>query len=73
MFSRLTTHTNKSPEPPSRHPGAPPDSERTKQPPLLEPLYEPYSERPAVPELPYAPYTEKPVLHEPPYEPYKGI
>jgi hypothetical protein len=34
--------------------------------------YEPYSEKPSLPEPPYKPYTEKPV-DESPYEPYKGI
>jgi hypothetical protein len=40
-------------------PGELPDSERSKQPPLPEP--------------PYRPYSEKPAPDEAPYEPYKGI
>ena len=59
MFNQLSTNANKSPEPPPTHGGAPPDSERAKQPPLPEP--------------PYRPYADKPSPHEPPYEPYKGI
>jgi len=59
MFNQLATNASKSSEPPLTHPGAPPDSERAKRPPLPEP--------------PYKPYAEKPALHEPPYEPYKGM
>jgi hypothetical protein len=59
MFSQLVKDANKSAEPPLTHPGAPPDSERAQQPPLLEP--------------PYRPYAENPALQEPPYEPYKGM
>ena len=59
MFNQSVTDANISPEPPLAHPGAPLDSERAKQPPLLEP--------------PYKPYAEKPVLTEPPYEPYKDM
>jgi len=73
MFNQLATNANKSSEPPPTHAGAPPDSERAKQPPLPEPPYRPYAERPALHEPPYRPYAEKPAPHEPPYEPYKGI
>jgi len=56
MFKHSATNANKSPEPPLTHPGAPPDSERAKQPPLPEPPYRPYTKKPAEPEHPYAPY-----------------
>lgn len=72
MFNQLATNANKSPESPLTLPGAPPDSERAKQPPLPGIPYKPYSEKPALPEPPYKPYVEKPA-HEPLYEPYKGI
>jgi hypothetical protein len=66
------------------HSGAPPDSERAKQPPLPEAPYEPYAkkpgvavpykpyEKPAAAEGPYKPYAKKPRA-EAPYEPYKGM
>ncbi|MGA2857434.1 MAG: hypothetical protein ABSE40_11220 [Candidatus Sulfotelmatobacter sp.] len=74
MFQQFATNANKSPEPPRTHPGAPLESERAKQPPLLPELpYEPYAEKPAMPNLPYKPYAEKPALPESPYEPYKGM
>jgi hypothetical protein len=72
MFKRPVTNT-KSPEPPLTYPGAPPDSERSKRPPLPEPPYTPYAEKPAASDPPYKPYAEKPALHELPYEPYKGL
>jgi len=59
MFNQSATDKNKSPEPPLTHPGAPPDSERAKQPPLPEP--------------PYRPYAKEPGKLEAPYEPYKGM
>lgn len=73
MFSRLAMRANKSIEPLLMHPGAPPDSEGAKQPPLPELPYAPYAEEPALGEPPYKPYFEKPTQHDPPYEPYKGI
>jgi hypothetical protein len=73
MFKQSVTKTSKSSEPPLTHPGAPPDSERAKQPPLPEPPYKPYTEKPAVHAPTYKPYAEKPALSEPPYEPYKGM
>jgi hypothetical protein len=72
MFKHSATDASK-PEPPLAHPGAPPDSERAKRPPLPEPPYKPYTTEPALPGPPYRPYTEKPALSEPPYEPYKGM
>jgi hypothetical protein len=60
MFNQLARNANKSAEPPPTHAGAPPDSERAKQPPLPEAPYKPYSEK-------------KPSLYDSPYEPYKGI
>jgi hypothetical protein len=73
VLSRLAMRANKSVEPLSMHPGAPPESERSKHPPLPQPPYAPYAEEPAMGELPYKPYSEKPTPHDPPYEPYKGI
>jgi hypothetical protein len=72
MLNQLATNANKLSEPPPTHAGAPPDSERAKQPPLPGPPYKPYAEKPALPEPPYKPYAEKPALPEP-YEPYKGM
>jgi hypothetical protein len=72
MFNQLVANRNKSPESPRANPGAPPDSESARQPPLAGTPYKPYSEKPALPEPPYKPYAEKPV-DESPYEPYKGI
>ena len=57
-------------EPPRAYPGAPPDSERAKQPPLPEFLYQRYDEA-AVPETPYQPYAKKPGTAEGPYKPYE--
>jgi hypothetical protein len=75
----------KSDEPPVAHPGAVPDSDRDKRPPLpevpykpyvkpevSEALYEPYKKKPG-PEAAYKPYAEKPAESEAPYEPYKGM
>jgi hypothetical protein len=59
MFNRSTADANKSIEPPLSYPGATPDAERAKKPPLPEP--------------PYKPYAKKPLLPGPPYEPYKDI
>jgi hypothetical protein len=72
VFNQLTATANKFPEPPLTHPGAPPDSECTKQRQMPGTPYKPYSEKPELPEPPYKPYTEKSET-EPPYEPYKGI
>jgi hypothetical protein len=72
VFKHSVTN-GKSPEPPLTHPGAPPDSDRAKAPPLPEPSYRPYGEKPVVSEPPYKPYAKKPAVHEPPYEPYKGL
>ena len=71
MFNYSAAHSNSSIEPPPAYPGAPPDAERAKKPPLPEPPYQPYNEKPRLPE-PYKPYRDKP---QPglPYEPYKGI
>ena len=73
MFRQSPTNESKSPEPPLMHPGALPDSEGAKEPPLPEPPYRPYAEKPALSEQPYKPYDEKPAWDEIPYEPYKGI
>jgi len=69
MFSYSATHSNRSIEPPSDYPGAPHDAEPAKRPPLPEPPYKPFSEKPGDP---YKPYAEKP-QPGPPYEPYKGM
>jgi len=63
----------KSDEPPVAYPGAAPDSERAKPPPLPEVPYKPYGEKAAVTEAPYEPYAKKPGLPEALYEPYKGL
>jgi hypothetical protein len=73
MLKQSATNENQSPRPPLMGPGGLPDSERSKQPPLPESPYRPYSEEPALSEPPYKPYGEKPALDEVPYEPYKGI
>jgi hypothetical protein len=62
-----------SAEAPVAYPGAPPDSERAKQPPLPEAPYQPYGEKPALPGIPYQPYKKEPTAPDPPYEPYKDI
>jgi hypothetical protein len=72
VFSRLTMRANRSLEPRLMHPGAPPNSEGTKEP-LPQLPYAPYTEEPGLSEPPYKPYSEKPMLPDPPYEPYKGI
>ncbi len=59
MLSLSSVKANKSLDPPLPYPGATPDADRAKKPPL--------------PDLPYAPYEEKPDQVEPPYEPYKHI
>jgi hypothetical protein len=59
MLNKSAAEANQSPEPPLARPGATPDSDRAKQPPLPEPPYEPYAKKPRLP--------------EPPYEPYKGM
>ena len=71
MFSYSAAHLNSSIDPPPAYPGAPPDAERAKKPPLPEPPYQPYREKPGVP-VPYKPYAEKPQPGHP-YEPYPGI
>ena len=58
MFKQLATNGNQPPGPPLMEPEIP-DSERSKQPPL--------------PESPYRPYSEERAPNEAPYEPYKGI
>ena len=72
MFKPLATIVTKYLEPLLAHSGAPADSDHAKQPLPSGTLYTPYSEQPALPEVPYEPYAEKP-SHEAPYEPYKGI
>lgn len=72
MFNKSAVHRNKSPELPLAYPGAPLDSESTRQPPLPGTSYTPYSENPAQSEPAYKPYAEKPV-DDSPYEPYKDI
>jgi hypothetical protein len=72
MFKQSAKNGNQSPGPPVMHPTGLPESERSKQPPLPEPPYRPYSDKPALPEPPYTPYRDRPV-EESPYEPYKGI
>jgi hypothetical protein len=69
---KMATKANKSSEPLPTYPAAPPDSGHSKQPPLSDTLYQPYSEKPELHEPLYKPYAEEPV-HESPYEPYKGI
>jgi len=70
LFNQSATKANKSLEPPLPYPGATPDSERAKQPPLPEPPYKPYAEKPPLPGPPYEPYSKKSPLPESPYEPY---
>jgi hypothetical protein len=72
MFKQSATNGSQSPRPPLMHPRGLPNSERSKQPPLPESPYRPYSEKPALSEPPYTPYADRPV-EESPYEPYKGI
>jgi hypothetical protein len=57
MFNPSATNGNQPPGPPL-DPRELPDSERSNKPPLPEP---------------YRPYSEKPAVDEVPYEPYKGI
>jgi hypothetical protein len=59
MFKQSSTNGKQFPGPPLTGPGGLPDSERSKQPP--------------VPESPYRPYSEEPARDEAPYEPYKDI
>lgn len=56
MSNQSATGANNSSEPPLPHPGAPPDAERAKQPPLPEPPYQPYAKKPALPEASYEPH-----------------
>ena len=74
MFNYSTTNANESLEPPLPYPGATPDAERTQKPPLPggEPPYEPYVQKPVLPERPYKPYAKKSALpgH---HRPYKGM
>jgi hypothetical protein len=72
MFKQSAADGKQSPGPPLMDPGLP-DSERSKQPPLPESPYRPYSDKPAGSEQVYRPYGEEPALDEVPYEPYKGI
>ena len=69
----MFNHSAKSLEPPLAYPGATPNAERAKKPPLPEPPYEPYAKKPPLPGPPYEPYAKKPPLPRPPYEPYKGM
>jgi hypothetical protein len=73
MKLRASSDATNSTEPPVAYPGAAPDSERAKQPPLPEAPYKPYDQKPAPPEAPYEPYTKKPAPPEARYEPYKDI
>jgi hypothetical protein len=73
MMWKASRVAKRSDEPPVAYPGAAPDSERAKQPPLPEVPYKPYGEEPVVSDDPYAPYAKKPVAPEAPYEPYKGM
>lgn len=57
MAHVLASDTTHSPEAPPPYPGAAPDSERAKQPPLPQPPYKPYAKD----------------IPDPPYEPYKGV
>ena len=56
MFKPSASNGNQSPEPPLTKPGELPEPESSKQLPLSEPLYKPYSEQPALDEVPYEPY-----------------
>jgi len=58
MFKQSATNGKQSPEPPLMQPGDLPDSERSKQAPLPESPYRPYSEGPAADEAPYEPYKD---------------
>lgn len=57
MIKHSATNPN-NPEPPLVHPGATPEAEHVKKPPLAEPLYEPYPKDPALPGPPYTPYKD---------------
>jgi len=57
MFKHLATRLTKSVEPPPAYPGAPPDADRAKKPPLAEPPYKPYADQPE-PGSPYEPYKD---------------
>jgi hypothetical protein len=59
MLKHSAENGNQSPEPPLMEPGGLPDSECSKQLPL--------------PESPYRPYSGEPAPDDAPYEPYKGI
>jgi len=72
MLKQLATDTSKSPEPPRTYREAPAVPERAQQPPLPEPIYEPYAQK-GLHDASYKPYSEKAALPEPPYEPYKSI
>jgi hypothetical protein len=65
----LYASKKQSGEAPAAYPGAPPDSERAKQPPLPEIPYKPY-EKAALPEA-YVPFAKKPGADEVPYKPYE--
>jgi hypothetical protein len=73
MMWKTPRSADESDEPPVAYPGAAPDSERAKQPPLPEVPYKPYGGKPVVAETPYEPYAKKPELPEALYEPYKGM
>jgi hypothetical protein len=70
MMTNNSSFERKSEEPPAAYPGAPPDSERAKSPPLPEVPYRPY-EKAALPEAGYKPYAKKPGVAEAPYKPYE--
>jgi hypothetical protein len=57
MLKQSATNEKPSPGPPL-DPGGLPDAGRSKQPPLPEPPYRPYSEKPAPDEAPYEPYKD---------------
>jgi hypothetical protein len=59
MLNDSAIAANKPLEAPLPYPGATPDAERAKQPPLPEP--------------PYEPYTKKSPLTDSSYEPYKNV
>jgi hypothetical protein len=60
MSNQLVTNRNESRESPMAHPGAPPDSECARHPPMPGTPYKPYSETPALPEPPYNPTPNSP-------------
>ncbi len=57
MFNHFANKLTKSAEPPPAYPGAPPDADRAKKPPLVEPPYEPYVDKHEA-DSPYKPYKD---------------